>query len=226
MKLLQLIIISTLISSYSSSHGQNEQKLDFKEIEKEVMDKNSAHYYPKLIERFLMHDTSLTENENRLIYYGNVYSKVYSPYITSDEEKKFLKYYYAKKYKKAIPFGQKVLNNNPVNVKILLKVMVSYSALKDSVNTAMYADMYFDLIDVIKHSGDGKGFGTAYVVINISDEYELLKYKDLIPTGQSLSGETDIISIDTEHQKTEPGKEVIKMVYFDVSLPFGSLKRR
>lgn len=214
-----LFAIVAYLSSISPTYGQSATNLRFNEVSKEINDSNSTNFYPKLIERFLRHDTTLTEKENTLIYYGNYFYQNYSPYSRHRKEDKFLKYYFAENYNKAIPIGKKIIQDNPVNIKVLLKLLVSYYQIGDTLNTDLYADMYFDLIEVILNSGDGNSITTAYVVINVSDEYEVLKYFELESKGQVLSVETDILTIDTVNQKTISGKEKIEKLYFNVGYP-------
>ncbi|MFO7790052.1 MAG: DUF4919 domain-containing protein [Bacteroidales bacterium] len=82
--------------------------------------------------------------------------------------------------------------------------------------------VYFKkLIDSILESGDGKSAETAYIVINVTEEYRTLEYLDLEMEKQSLVKENgrhyDVMEVrDTLGNK--------KSVYFNIDIPFRELQ--
>ena len=76
-------------------HGQ---KMEFKapdyvEIQKNIEDKNSEFYYPKLLKRLKQNDTLLTSNQYRHLYFGYTFQKEYQPYKTGKKSEEVAKYY-------------------------------------------------------------------------------------------------------------------------------------
>jgi len=201
-------------------YAQKVSNINFDEVKQLTQDSNSPYFFPKLLSRFIIADTTLTQKEFSLLYYGNSYQKSYSPYGNSDKKDEFYKFYNKKNYKEAIPIGEKILSENAINLKMSFKLLVCYNELGDTLMAKKFARRYFPLLRVIYHSGDGKSIETAYVVINVDDEYQLLQNEDLESTGQSLIGVTDKLTINTTNQKEEP---IIKELYFNVSRPFAYL---
>ena len=234
---MKKIIIGLLtITFFPFLYGQKISNVDFDEIKFEIQNSQSNYYYPLLIERFLDFDTSFTETEFRYIYYGSIYSDYYSPYRTSDNEKRFIEKFNQKKFEEAITYGNEVLKENPVNLRFLFRMFICYQELHDITTAYQYASMYYPLLNVILHSGDGRSKQTAFVVVSVSDEYVILNELELTWTTQALSGRTDIftvkrkgevepIIIEKKGKKSKRGQTNSESIYFDVSKPMETLQR-
>jgi hypothetical protein len=210
-----LICLSACVFLY----GQKISKIDFDEIQQKIADSQSPFFYPSLIERFCNYDTTLTLQELNCIYYGNVYYDKYNPYGTTENEKQFMDLFRAKKYSEATVYGQKEIEDNPVNTSTLYKMIICYHELGDRANAYKYAFMYYSLLNVIYQSGNGKSRKTAYVVIKVNDEYAILGDLELRRLNQRLSGDTDILTIDKTGQQRIKGQKKIKALYFNVRKP-------
>jgi tetratricopeptide (TPR) repeat protein len=219
------IIVLLSVNLYQSLYGQRISNVDFDEIKLAIQDSSSNYYYPLLIERFQQFDSTFTEKEYKYIYYGNVYSEGYNPYGMTGKDNgiKFNALFNQAKFDEAIPYGQEIIKENPINLRILFKILVCYHQLGDTPSAQKYANMYFPLLDVIYNSGDGKSTKTAFVVISAHDEYEILNDLELSITRQALIGQTDLLTINTKGQKKLKGRKKIKELYFDVSKPLSWL---
>jgi len=221
-KLIISITLSLIVLQIGTA--QKVSNINFDEVKALIQDSTSATWYPTLVDRIQKLDTTLTANDYNLLYYGNVFADCYSPYGESKKQEKFLKLYGKTEYDKAIKIGQSVIEENPVNLKILFKMLVCYNQQGDKATAKLYARAYFGLLDAIYRSGDGKSVETAYVVGTVSDEYEMLADMELRITSQSLIGHTDLLKIDMKSQKGKK-KDKIKELYFDVSKPFEHLAK-
>lgn len=222
MKNIIFTLLIVLITT--NAYSQKISNLDYDDIKKETSNKKSINYYPLLLERLMTYDTTLTTDEYSYLYYGFTLKDNYSPYGTPKGQDEFLEIYYAEDYKTAIPLGKKILEENPINIKIIFKMLVCYYALEQLDTARLYGIQYYGFLNAIYNSGDGKSIETAWVVISVPDEYEILADMELENTGQALvygdQGACDRISIDEKNQKYDP---LIKKVFFNVSLPFESM---
>ncbi|MEN9304450.1 MAG: hypothetical protein RL264_2879 [Bacteroidota bacterium] len=200
--------------------GQKISNVNFNTIKSLVEDKKSTFYYPNLLERMRNLDTSITTEEFSYLYYGNVYFEKYSPYSTGKNQEEFFKFYNKKEYEKAIPLGLKELEENPINLTMLFKMLVCYHVSGDKSTARKYAKLYYGLLGSIYDSGDGKGIETAFVVIKVADEYQILADLELESTSQSLQGDTDVLVLDKKSQ------EKIEKLYFNVRKPLESLRNQ
>lgn len=220
--ILSLIIFFSTISLFS----QKISNIDYDKIKENIQFSASKNYYPKLLERFKQFDKTLTEEEFSLIYYGNVFYDKYSPYGYNPDINKFLELYYKEDYKEAIIYGKKVFETNPVNLKVLFKLLACSHRLEDLNQAKNYAYLYRGLINEVYKSGDGNNLATAYVVVNISDEYEILADLKLSSSSQVLVGETDILTIDGKNHDANNENNSIEKLYFNVYKPLEYLQKQ
>ena len=222
------IIVVLLLALYQSSYGQKISNIDFNEIKLAIQDSSSIYYYPLLLERFQRFNSVLTEWEYKYIYYGNVYCDTYNPYGLSDNnEKKFRELFRQSKFDEAIPYGQEIIRRNPINIQILRLLTTCYHEIGDKSNAEKYANMIFPLLNAIYESGDGSSVNTAYVVVMVSDEYEILGALGLtIKNRRTLyEQKTDVFKISSIGQKPQKGQKKIKELFFNVSKPLGSFRQ-
>jgi len=218
-KILILIITGVVLS-----HAANAQKIltvDLDEIKRNIENKSSEYYFPKLLNRFKKGDTALSMQHYKHIYYGETVSKVLSKDV-GDNLDKFISLYNDDKFAEAIPYGLIVLDHNPINTKLSYKMMVCYHKMGNKDSASLFADRYYPLLQVISESGDGRSIETAMVVNNVGDEYEILKVLKLRSKGQALIESTDRLTIDQENQTREPK---IEALYFNVEIPFIEMKK-
>ena len=223
MKIIFITLITILALNLSA---QKIGTVDFDEIKLLTQDSLSETYYPKLIERFMSFDSTLTENDYKLLYYGNIFTESYNPYGTSNTEREFLELYNKQEYTKALPLGMKVLEENPINTTILFKMYVIYYQLDDKENLSKYALLYYGLLSEIYYSGDGQTCETAMVVIKVSDEYEIIAELQLNVEMQSLVGDCDLMEFEIESQNDEKYKVPIEKLYFNVRMPLDHLSKQ
>ena len=213
--LLSLIFCLTVSSAVLA---QKVSKIDFDLIKTETTNAESEHFYPNLLTRYVEGDTNLTIEDYAFIYYGNVFTENYNPYGLSKDQSKFMELYREKKYEKAIAYGEKVLKENPVNLKITFKMMVCYHVLEEVEKSKLYAKRYFPVLDCIYKGGDGLSEETAYVVIMVADEYEIMADMKVSMTSQSLVRNTDVITL-----KEQEGGNKLEKLYFNVSKPLNKM---
>jgi len=225
-KTMKIIFVTLMTMFALNLYSQKIGSIDFDEIKQLTQDSLSESYYPKLIERFMSFDTTLTENDFNLLYYGNIFTDNYDPYGTSENERKFLELYNKQDYSNAIPLGLQVLNENPINTTILFKMLVIYYQLSDMENQTKYAMLYYGILKEIYSSGDGSTCETAMVVINVSDEYEIISELQLNVEMQSLVGDCDLMEFEIEPQNIDKDRIPIEKLYFNVIIPLENLSKQ
>ena len=212
--------------SYSKSNnltflvglGENKEDINFYDIGTLIGSKIKSDVEIQFLN--IEGDTNLTIEDFAFIYYGNVFTDSYNPYGLSKDQSKFMELYRAKKYKKAIAYGEKVLKENPVNLKITFKMMVCHHVLEELDQAKLYAKRYFPVLDCIYKGGDGLSEETAYVVIMVADEYEIMANMKVSMTSQSLVRNTDVLTLKKQEGIT------IEKLYFNVSMPLKNMAEK
>jgi hypothetical protein len=112
-----------------------------------------------------------------------------------------------KKFKKALEIADRILEERYIDVKTHLYCSQIYRKLKDSVKSDYHHNIYNGLLKSIYFSGDGKSIKTAFIVIEVSEEYDLLNWLRLKLLRQSLiikdGYSFDIIKVIDENRETE-----------------------
>lgn len=199
---------------------------DFDSIQSLIKDKSSAYYYPTLFNRYKNNDTTLSEKEFILLYYGYSFQENYSPYGRSDAndklEKLFEKEHLSDKdNNEIIKLENKVLEEFPFNLRNINRLV---TALNDNGDTATAAIQMKKLIGIAKaifSTGDGKTDTTAMYVISVEHEYDLIY---LLGIGQS-EGQALLNTQYGQVDKLEiKGGTEFNEIYFNVSRLFASME--
>jgi tetratricopeptide (TPR) repeat protein len=214
------LLAAFIIAATHAASGQQVSKINFDAVKSAIENAGTPLHYPALLQRFQAADSTLSGEDFVHLYYGQAYSKSYSPYGSTSTD--FTKAYNAKDYKEAIKLGEEFLEEHPLDAKMLFKLLVCYDQTGDKAIAKKYAFRYYSLIKAIMSSGDGKSIETAYVVMAVPDEYQVLGALGLRSSKQALVGQTDVLTVTAD----EPADLSPYNVYFNVSQPFGHLSRQ
>ena len=204
--LLFLLLVTTFIKA------QEGLKIDYSEIKAKVEDKNSNSYYPKLLKRFNGFDSTLTIEDYALIYYGFSFQDAYLK--NQPDERALNKLQKEENYEGLILESKKIMAVNPVS--LTANDCMSYALLKtghSKTEWKKYQDRFRAIRRVIASSGNGMTCESAYKVIYVSDEYNMIyTYFNVEKVhSQKLSGLCDRFEVDpTEYLPSN-------VVFFDIS---------
>jgi hypothetical protein len=206
-----LTLLAFLLSMTTILFGQD-LKIDYSEIKAKVEDKNSSTYYPKLLQRFNDFDSTLTTEDYALIYYGFSFQDAYLK--NQPDERALNKLQKEGNYEGLILESKKILAVNPVS--LTANDCLTYVLLKTGhpeTEWKKYQDRFRAIRRVIASSGNGLTCESAYKVIYVSDEYNMIyTYFNVEKVhSQKLSGLCDKFEVDpTEYLSS-------KVVFFDIS---------
>ena len=136
-------------------------------------------------------------------------TKIYDPYdVKFDELRKKIKLNIKEQnFKKALEISNKILEKRYIDIRTHLYCSHIYKQLGDSTKSNYHYDIYNGLLNSIYFSGDGKDAKTAFIVMEVSEEYDLLNWLELKHLGQSLiirdGYSFDIIKVSDDNRETE-----------------------
>ena len=188
----RIFYLSFLLFFANLSFGQS--SLDLKEIERLTNDSTSEYFYPRLISDFNNQPQYFDSLKTRFLYYGKLYTKSYKMLYLSTDELEFNKLMSKGKYKKAIPFGEKFLQENPASIEIISQLRLCYkkTGLKEKADTTL--NQLTLLLNTVFQSGTGKEKENAYKVVAIGDEYAIMAWLGVIGISrQSFMNEVSTI---------------------------------
>lgn len=210
--MIHCILILIIYSFFESVYGQDELIVNYESVKTQIENKEGPNYYPNLLKRFSEFDSTLTIKDYSLIYYGFSFQDDYLRNQPDEKELDILMK--SNDYEKLISECKKILDKNPVS--LLANNSMGYALFKlkrPEKEWKKYQNRYRAIRKVIAYSGNGLSAETAFKVIYVSDEYNILyDYFDIPKINkQSLVGLCDMFEVDPSNYYKA------KKVFFDIS---------
>jgi hypothetical protein len=191
---------------------------DYKTIKTIINDKKSESYYPKLMERYNNSDTSLSIENFRTLYYGFLFTDLYSPYpmskfndsISSILRKDTL---FKNDYISLIKYENLILQDCPFNLRDLNMLAYSYSQIGDTLSANLNVFKLNMTIKTILSTGDGREEKSAWHVISVSHEYDILQV-----LGFEFGGKQMLTTNGCDYLEVQENEYNITGFYFDVQM--------
>ncbi|MCX8523947.1 DUF4919 domain-containing protein [Chryseobacterium formosus] len=212
----QILFLSLiLISGFVYSQTKQYEAPDYKIIRKNIENKDSEFYYPKLMNQLKISDTLITDDQYKHLYFGYTFQKEYHPYQISEEEKKLTKYFQSQELKKSdyteiIKISNAALKEFPLNLRVMNFLAYIYHLDNNEAMSKKISHNFYGLFGAIFRSGDGKDCSSGFHVITVSHEYIVMNVLQLETVSQSLDGNCDYLSLEKRKYKL-PG------VYFNIT---------
>jgi|GEM_PF-1882344 len=188
--------------------------IDLDKIKLVTQDTTNEYAYATLVEEFLKNPESFSIDKGSYIYYGQLYSKGYRIFNLSEDRTKFDKFSNRQNWKKALPYGEKLLIENPVDIEILRGMRFGY--IKDrQLELAKNLKIRIGVLrNVILASGDGNTLESPYKVVAVSDEYAIMNIEGIeFITRESQMRANSVVDIWSVKIK---GERKRKNMYFEV----------
>ena len=187
-KLLFIFLFSVqFLNLYSQTENKKQErftKVDYDKICTEVNNPTGKYFLPKLMERFSSFDTTMKYLDYFYLYYGYTCTQEYNPYPTSKYTDTLKQCFENSKDKSDM--NTNMLNLCPEIFKELPLEMKYYEYYAmaniyngDTAKATRILKCVSGIYDAILSTGDGKSEFSAYYVIFVENEYELIRYLDL-----------------------------------------------
>ena len=199
---------------------------DYNEIEKLTQDKNSMFYYENLLSRYNNHDTTLTLRDYRMLYFGAFFQDNYKPFFQTpqaDSIKILLSTNSELRdehWKEMVRLGTANLHQNPFDLKGINIVWVADRQLGDSANANIYFDKLRKLVQTILATGDGLSEKTAFHVLNVAHEYDIINI-----LGYEFAGDQQLTDSHCDYLTLKSNDDNLEGLYFDVKQVFKGYER-
>lgn len=208
----KIAFIAVLLFSSCFSFSQKISNVDFDAIKKKL--DADLGLYKQLLDRFIQSDSTLTNEDYYLVYYGQCFQSSYDPNsVDHDNYDKFKKYFSAENYAKALPYAMKIIDKKPLDMEMTLKALLCYHFLNDDTNRLKLLPRYNNIMLTIHRSGNGLSGATAFVSMNMGDNYELMTTMKVEASSSIIKGECVVMTL-------KENKNHVKEVYFNVSKPY------
>jgi hypothetical protein len=139
--------------------------------------------YEALVEKVKTGDKGVDFKQLRLAYADSPTSRP----DTDPQKKAMTAALNSKNYPEALKNADVVLASDFVDMDAHFAEYVAQRELNNTEQAEFHKFVLHGLLDSIMHSGDGKSEETAFQVIEVHEEYVILRYVGLMPSKQSLS---------------------------------------
>lgn len=187
MKLLRpLFLLMTLVSCCSAwavLPQLKREKPDLEQIKKEINDRRSPYYYPRLMAEFERNDTLMKIDKYRRLYLGYMFQEDYTPYRSSDHNAREFDPTHKPSRSECdsiIADAEEALADNPFNLREMV-MLINALRVKGKTNLAaiwQYKLNYILMAIVSTGTGDDKD--NAWYVIEPQHEYVLVNMMDYV----------------------------------------------
>lgn len=190
---------------------------DYKWIKEEMSNRNSSHFYPALFERYRKADTTLTMVDFKILYYGQVFTDTYLPYGRSeyiDSLSTLLSQdsLQADDFLALIRYENLILDKYPFNLRDLNILSFAYLQTGDTLSAAHTEYKLNSVLGTILSTGDGQKEKSAWHVISVTHEYDILG-----ALGFRFGGEQMLTKKGCDYLKVADNEYGIKGFYFNVN---------
>lgn len=210
-----LTVLILLLGLVQTAWAQEIEEPDYKLIRQSISNSRSPNYYPNLMRRYMENDTTLTLEQYRDLYYGFSFQEDYVPYKGHkkqliDARRRFTN---SKGDGNLAPemirIAKASLDDNPFDIPAINIIAVSYLQIGDTVQYNVWDIKQKGILDAILSSGDGTEPSSAFHVIDIEHEYEVLNRLGLQVESDSL------VNDQVEYLKVKENAENEQGFYFN-----------
>ena len=191
---------------------------DFKQIERNTKEPSSSYYYPTLMKRYLQGDTKMTRDEGRYLYFGYIYQQGYEPTDTSSYNNLLAKTlgkgaFTPADYNDILQYSSALLLEDPFNLRALNAKLLVLAQRDDSEEYKKVSQQRRIVQDAIVSTGDGMSDNTAFYVIKVAHQFDILPF-----LGYTYGGEDKIIRGKKVNYLTlGENRFGVERVYFNIS---------
>jgi tetratricopeptide (TPR) repeat protein len=167
-KIILSVILCVAAMTFFAQSTFNYKK-DFKKILEKTKDAHDNLYYNKLLSRFSVNDTTMTDYEVLALLIGFTDKPDYKPYDDLTAERETYNLNGENKYQEGLDLANKFLKTHPLSVKVLFEKSYSYYKLGNIDSAKFYLYKGRRIFKAMSFSGNGKTRETPTFALGPAD---------------------------------------------------------
>lgn len=222
--IFRTIIIVVILVCGIDTIGQTNftYKEDFNKILTKTKDSSDTLFYDKLLSRFSVNDTTLSDFEVLALLIGFTGKEQYKPYRDVYVEREIYKLNDEKNYSEGLELAQNFLSTHPLSVKALIEISYSFSKLHKVDSSAFYAYQAKKIFEAMYYSGDGKTIETPTFALGPADGQDYIyKFVGAQIGAMGSNYDNDLQFLDILEAKFEDGRSMY--LYFIIAHAFSAM---
>ncbi|MCX4259547.1 MAG: DUF4919 domain-containing protein [Muribaculaceae bacterium] len=165
---------------------------DLQKIKEEVNNPRSRYYYPELMKRYEVYDTTrLTIDDYRHLYLGAMYQEDYNPYRKSEYRDRIQELYYRPDHSRPeldsiIAYAELSLADDPFDLEQMNYLIYALKGRGKTNKAAIWQYRLNHLLQAIVSTGTGLDPENAWYVINPRHEYNIVNFQNRVVESQQF----------------------------------------
>ena len=215
MKNLLFVFLFLLSAPFAHAQRLPIEPPNYAYIKSEIKNPNSPYYYPTLFKRYLANDTTLNIEQYRALYYGFTYQKEYQSYGNPPQDDILARY--ANKDHLTIAdcdtillYAGQLVAKFPFDIHWINRMAYAYHVKGDNADANLLSFKAKMILQTIFSTGNGRTLPTAWHVIEVGDEYEIIYMLGLYPLHSTLVG------LQCDHVTVSENPSGVRGFYFNV----------
>lgn len=153
---------------------------DYDQINQEARDANSDHYYPSLLKRYQIGDTTLTLEDYRYLYYGYPEQPDYKPLLQSQYADSLERAFGRKTsptaddYRRVVRYAGNILLEEPFSMRDMNALAFAYQMLEEPELAARQMRKIQGVMDAILSTGEGLSEESPWHITYVRDAEDIL----------------------------------------------------
>jgi hypothetical protein len=187
---------------------------DFKKILAQTKDENDNLFYDKLLKRYLVNDTTLTDFEVLALLIGFTDKPAFKPYADLRIERKIYDINENEKFKEALDSATLFLQTHPFSVKVLFEKSYSFHKLGQEDSAAVYTFRAYKIFQAMYFSGNGTTLDRPTFALGPADGQDYIrKYIRLKIGTMGSTRDKNGNFIDVLEAVSEDGSASVKLYF-------------
>ena len=156
------------------------EKPDLEKIRISTLDPANKFYFPKLMNKYLQKDTTMTPEEYRYLYLGYMFQEDYDPYRSSPYSVRTDSMRNKEKYTNAeldtiVKYLDLSLKDNPFDLRQMSFLVHVLKQHRKNMRAKIWEYRLENLLGAIKSTGTGEDADNAWYVIYPMHEYDMIQ---------------------------------------------------
>ncbi|MCM1153525.1 MAG: DUF4919 domain-containing protein [Muribaculum sp.] len=200
------------------------EKPDLEKIRTTTLDPKSKFYFPKLMEKYLRNDTTMTNEEYCNFYLGYMFQEDYDPYRVSPYSSRTdslrMKATHTKEEIDTIrKYSELALRDNPFDLRQMSFLVHVLKEKRKDMSAKIWEYRLEHLLGAIKSTGTGEDLENAWYVIYPMHEYDMVQLLGYEATDADFFDPgVDYLTVTPLADNKRSSKKA-KGFYFNVEVP-------
>jgi hypothetical protein len=223
-----LTITAALLATVGAAHSQlrvpNEE-----DILAKTMTPGSTHYYPRMMERYMAGDETLTNDDYFYLYYGYAYEPGFDARAPLPGEKEIADIFARQTQSERVYLGQptddearaiitaaqKNMTVDPFSPANINLMTFAYELTGDTLNARISADRFRKVVHTITSSGTGLRERSPWHILRYSHADDIIEARGLRVVNRQVR------ALDVEYIQVDRNPEGVRGYFFNFGRVYG-----